>query len=821
MSLRILLAGQDDRAADRLLRELTDGAVACESRRVGSSAELADALRDAAPWDLVLLGHGAAELPAQPAIAQIRSHAAELPVVLVAGRIGEAAVADALRAGANDYLSSDRLAELSAVMHRCLDATAQQRHPRAGDAEAQESDSVAEGLLDSAPDAMLVVSGGTIVRANLQATALFGYERTELVGQPIEVLVPASIRAHHPQNTASYAAAPTVRHFGSVAKLRAAHRDGHEFPVEISLSPLPTPEGMLVVASIRDITARMEAEESLRLAEERFRGAFDQAPIGMALVATDGRFVRVNHALCELVGFSESQLLERDFADITHADDLDADQRYVERMLSGEIRTYQMQKRYIHASGDAIWVNLSVSLVRDNQDRPLHFIAQIQDISERRDLEAQLRHLADHDPLTGLLNRRGLEAAVSLAISRLARNGGSGALIVVDLDHFKSVNDTLGHGAGDELIIAAADLLKDRLRARDTVARLGGDEFAVVLPEASPAAATRVAETIVTAIRQQSLCLAGQPHQRITASVGVAILAPGIVNVEDALVAADLAMYDAKEAGRDRVAVNHSDGQGPNQTGSRLAWIQRIRAAIEEDRFTFHLQPILDLHTNEIRQHELLLRMLDEQGELVPPGAFLSVAERYGLIGEIDRWVAHQAILLIAEYEARGERLVLEVNLSGKTLSDPLMLPAIEQQLESTGIAPGSLIFEVTETAAVANMHVAREFANKLSTLGCRFALDDFGAGFGSFYYLKHLPADYLKIDGEFITRCIANRTDRHVIKALVGIAQGLQKQTIAECVEDQATLDFLRLNGVDFAQGYHIGRPVPIGEYRPSLLVP
>ncbi len=781
MSPRILLAGHDAGAVARLNAELSGGADAVAPGAVTTLAELGDALTDGAPWDLVLLGQDCAGLPADAATALIRAHAPQLPVLSVASP-------GSVPAGGGELAS-------------------------------HASDSVAEALLDSAPDAMLVVSQGTIVRANLQATALFGYERAELVGRPIEVLVPESIRAHHPQNTAAYTAAPTVRHFGSVAKLRAAHRDGHEFPVEISLSPLPTDEGMFVVASIRDITARMEAEESLRLAEERFRGAFDQAPIGMALVAVDGSFLKVNRALCDLVGYSEERLLGLDAAAITHPDDLLASQSHITSMLAGEIRIHQVEKRFIDTHGNVIWVNLSYSLVRDTAGHPLHFIAQIQDMRERRDLEEKLRHLADHDPLTGLLNRRGLEAELGHQITRLERSGTSGALIVVDLDHFKSVNDTLGHGAGDELIVAAADLLRNRLRARDTVARLGGDEFAIVLPNADAAAATQVAETIVTAIRQQSLCLAGQPHQRVTASVGVAILTPGIVNVEDALVAADLAMYDAKEAGRDQVAVNRGDGQDTNETGTRLAWIQRIRAAIEEDRFTFHLQPILDLRTGEIRQHELLLRMLDEQGELVPPGAFLSVAERYGLIGEIDRWVAHQAILLIAEYEARGEQLVLEVNLSGKTLSDPLMLPAIEQELERTGIDPASLIFEVTETAAVANMAVARQFAEKLSTLGCRFALDDFGAGFGSFYYLKHIPADYLKIDGEFVTRCIANRTDRHVIKALVGIAQGLQKQTIAECVEDQATLDFLRLNGVDFAQGYHVGRPVPVAEYRPALV--
>ncbi len=689
MGLRSLLVGLDDDTIDRIDVALSHAGVAWKPEHASTAPELEAALDAPECWDLALVGYGDVGLPCEAAVRLIRSHAQTVPVVVVSGEIGAEATADVLRAGATDYVSTERLDAIGPVLERC----------------------------------------------------------------------------------------------------------------------------------VQDTIAPMRSEASLRLAEERFRGAFDQAPIGMSLVGVDGRFLKVNRAMCELLGLSEDRLLELNFADITHPDDLATELEYTHRLLAGEIAIFQVEKRYIDASGETIWVNLSVSLVRDTEGRPLHFVAHVQDTSERRHLEEKLRHLADHDPLTGLLNRRGLEAELSLQITRLGNKGGCGALIVVDLDHFKSVNDTLGHGAGDELIVAVAGLLKDRLRTTDAVARLGGDEFAIVLPETDTAAAALVAESIVADVRRQTLCLAGQPHQRVTASVGVTMLQPGIASVEDALVAADLAMYDAKEAGRNRAAVNPGDGRDPNHTRSRLAWIQRIRTAIDEERFTFHLQPILDLRTGEIGQHELLLRMLDEHGEVVPPGAYLGVAERYGLVGELDRWAAHEAIRMIAEFAARDERLVLEVNLSGKSLGDPLMLPAIEQQLESSGIDPGTLIFEVTETAAVANMHVAREFARKLSALGCRFALDDFGAGFGSFYYLKHLPADYLKIDGEFVTRCIANRTDQHVIKALVGIAKGLRKQTIAECVEDQATLDFLRLNGVDFAQGYHVGRPVPALQYHPPLL--
>ncbi len=559
--------------------------------------------------------------------------------------------------------------------------------------------------------------------------------------------------------------------------------------------------------------------ESLQLAEERFRSAFDEAPIGMALVSLEGRFMKVNRSLCELIGYSEEELIQLNYQQITHLEDVDADRRYTAQMLNGEIRTYQMEKRYLAADGEEIWVHLSVSLVRDLTGEPVYFISQTQDITERRALEAQLRHLADHDPLTGLLNRRGLEAELAARIGRLDQiHDGRGALILLDLDHFKSVNNTLGHRAGDRLIVTVAALLVRRLRSTDRVARLGGDEFAVLLPDADGITASHVADSIIREIREHATVLAGRHHHRVTASAGVALLAAGVVGVEDAFVNADLALYDAKEAGRDRIAVHAGDSHDPSRTQSRLAWIHRIREAIADERFTFHLQPIVGLQSGTVRQYELLLRMIDEDGALVAPGAFLSVAERYGLIGELDRWVARQAVRMIAERAKQGEQLILEVNLSGRSLGDATLLQAIEHELKETGVDPAALIFEVTETAAVANFHLAREFADKLTALGCRFALDDFGAGFGSFYYLKHIPFDYLKIDGEFVTRCTSNRTDQFVIKALVGIAQGLDKQTIAECVEDEDTLRFLRSNGVDFAQGNHLGRPRPLSFPRPVL---
>ena len=301
----------------------------------------------------------------------------------------------------------------------------------------------------------------------------------------------------------------------------------------------------------------------------------------------------------------------------------------------------------------------------------------------------------------------------------------------------------------------------------------------------------------------------------ITASVGVALF-DGHKAVE-VLAFADLAMYEAKQAGRNRVAMYRPSGGHREQATARMAEAELVRRALEEDRFLLHCQPILDLKQNEVCQYELLLRLRAAEGyELLQPSSFLYIAERFGLIQEIDCWVARQAIALIAEHARAGRRLVLHVNLSGKSIGDPRVAALTEKAIEDSGIDPGCLIFELTETAAIASIEEAKAFAHRLRASGCRLALDDFGAGFGSFYYLKTLPFDYFKIDGEFIRGIVASPMDQLVVGAIVGIAQGMGKKTIAEFVTDDDTARLLEKSGVDYGQGYHFGRPRPLRDVLP-----
>ena len=382
------------------------------------------------------------------------------------------------------------------------------------------------------------------------------------------------------------------------------------------------------------------------------------------------------------------------------------------------------------------------------------------DVTERKRAEMRLRHLADHDPLTGIFNRRRLIEELDRQLRYAARSGRSGAVLVFDVDHLKFANDTYGHATGDTILKAVAEVLQSRTRETDIVARHAGDEFTVILPEATDDDALLVARDIRELLGER------QVSPPIMISAGVALFTgEEEITADEILVCADTALYEAKEHGGDQARVYRGQASGA------LRWVQRIRSALAEDRFVLYGQPIIDLQTGLIARRELLIRMLSDNGEIVSPGTFIPTAERFGLIREIDRWVTAAGLRV-----ALGGQPVA-INLSGYSIGEQSII-ALVQDAIAQGLTPASVSFEITETAAMTNLTAARSFAGTLADLGCTVALDDFGTGFGSFSYLKHIPARYLKIDIEFVRDLATDETDQQVVKAIVGIAHSLNKLT-------------------------------------------
>ena len=566
-------------------------------------------------------------------------------------------------------------------------------------------------------------------------------------------------------------------------------------------------------ATIRDVHARALAERAQADAEARFRTAFEEAPIGMAIATIDGRFLQVNRALCTFTGRDQDELEGTPLVRLMHPDDRDDEAQALARLARGDGGAIRGERRWLHAAGRIVWGAVNATLVRDGAGVPHHVLLQVQDVTERRRYEAELRYLADHDPLTGLLNRRAFARELESHLEYVHRYGPAGAALILDLDHFKNINDTLGHGTGDELIVSLARALQERLGDRVVIARLGGDELAFLVPEGDDADIAKAAAQILEAVRAQRVASPSGRLRSVSASIGIATFDDPRLSADDVLANADLAMYEAKDAGRDR-AVTYRPTSGSERLDGRVSWPDVIRDGLDEDRFVLQAQPIMNLATGDTGQFELLLRLRDPFGELISPAAFLPAAERYDLIGAIDRWVVSRSIAMLAEENRRGKRLTFEVNISGRSAGDPDLLALIEGELRTHEVDPAQVIFEITETTAVANIPRAQEFAHRLAALGCRFALDDFGAAFASFYYLKHLPFDYLKIDGEFVRGCVTDRTDQLVIQAVVDIARGLGKRTVAEMVGDEETLNLVRDLGVDYVQGFNIGKPAPLARW-------
>ncbi len=544
--------------------------------------------------------------------------------------------------------------------------------------------------------------------------------------------------------------------------------------------------------------------------EERFRSAFDLAPIGMALVALDGRWLRVNHSLCQIVGYSEEEFKQMNFQAITHPEDIGHFLSNINRVLEGRLLTCQMEKRYIHKDGHEVWVLIGVSLIRDSESQSLHLIFQIQDITDRKRAEQQLVHEAFHDSLTGLPNRSWFMEQLKLSMEQAKQDYSRlFAILFLDLDRFKLINDSIGHMVGDQLLVGIAQRLQQHLRAGDKVARLGGDEFTILLNNIQDASeAVHVAERIQRHVAKPFNL--GSYETFTTASIGIAIFNEEYEKPEDLLRDADTAMYQAKSLGKARYVIFD---KGMHLHAMNLLTLETdLRRAIERREFFVMYQPIVSLKTGRLAGFEALVRWQHPERGLIYPDEFVSVAEETGCIVPIGQWMLLESCRQLKRWQenfALEMPLSISVNLSGKQFAHSDLLDQIMKTLDVTGLDPHSLKLEITESIVMQNIEGATKMIEQLRAIGVELSIDDFGTGYSSLSYLHRLPIDTLKIDRSFVTRIGENNENREIVRTIVMLAQNLGKAVVAEGVETKEQLEWLRNLKCQYGQGYLFSKPL------------
>jgi diguanylate cyclase (GGDEF)-like protein len=437
------------------------------------------------------------------------------------------------------------------------------------------------------------------------------------------------------------------------------------------------------------------------------------------------------------------------------------------------------------------------------------------DVSKERRLHRALHYQASHDALTGLINRREFENRLTAAVDDARQDKEARhALLYLDLDQFKLVNDTCGHPAGDQLLKQITGVLQSRVRGGDTLARLGGDEFGILLTDCSLDQAMRIGESLRQAIRDYRFVWQGGVLE-VGASIGIVGISKETATVATVMSAADVACYSAKDSGRNRVQLYKPDNMPERHR--EMHWVSKLTRACDESSFELFYQPIVPIvaAAGEREHFELMLRLKDESGAWVTPAEFIPAAERYNVMPSIDRWVVREALDHVVHRAESGMKpYTIAVNLSGTSLNDERFLEYLINELSRNNLAPGAVCFEITETAAIANLSNVVHFMRELKSHGCHFALDDFGSGLSSFMYLKTLPVDYLKIDGQFVENVTRDPIDRSMVEAISQVGKAMGIQTIAERVESQEVFDELGRLGIGFAQGYHVARPKTAKEF-------
>ena len=684
------------------------------------------------------------------------------------------------------------------------------------------SESRYRGLFESVIDGVYIASReGDLITVNPALVEMLGYETAAELKNAGRTTMLYVNPIDRERVFARLEAEGIVKNF----EYRLRRKDGSEIVVLENSRAIHDEEGNVVAheGTITDITERKRAET--RVFEEKERAQVTLQSIGDGVITTDaeGNVDYINPVAQDLTAWEIRSARGKpidDIMTIVNANTRASVENPVMRCLKeGRVISLADDSVLVTKAGNEVPIQDSAAPIRDRIGNIVGAVMVFHDVSRESRLFRQLSYQASHDAVTGLINRREFENRLVAALEATHENNEqTHALLYLDLDQFNVVNDTFGHTAGDELLLRISELVQDNIRSTDVLARLGGDEFGILLERCSQDLAMEVAETVRSAIEDYRFEWQ-DAFTSVRCSIGVVMVTHESPNVASIMSSADVACYSAKDMGRNQIHLyQDSDASLRHE---EMKWVTRITSAVEENRLELFYQPIIGIgkESSKARGHyELLLRMRDEHGKLVMPDMFIPAAERYNLMSKLDRWVIHEALTQLADRNPGSDtaRFTIAINLSGTSLSEDRFLEYVIDELEKQKLPADAICFEITETAAISNLSRVIHFMQVLKKLGCKFSLDDFGSGLSSFTYLKNLPVDYLKIDGQFIHNVAEDSVDESMVMAINQVGKAMGIKTIAERVESKEVLDKLSEIGVEFAQGYYIARPTSVQTFEP-----
>ena len=701
-------------------------------------------------------------------------------------------------------------ARLAETINRLFDALGER------DQKIQGRDRLFRDFARTLPEIVLI-HDEKIMLANLPAAGLVGLEPEQLIGREVADLVKPAYRALFRKTLAKRMAGQTAPR-----RLEIQLINGNESGlwVEAQSSSIEFQGRRAVLTVARDVSHRKSLEVSLSRSKRQAQYTLESISEGVITTDNDGRIDYMNRAAEALIGTNRDDAAGHRIGELFKLVD-DADRRSlgdpVERCLAMR-RRVNMGRRAVLVTQDGEHehsVELTASPVRGPGSSIVGTVMVIHDVSELRGLTRQMSYQATHDPLTGLINRREFERRLDEAMDTAHAEESVHMLFYMDLDRFKAVNDSCGHLAGDNMLREVATLIKDEVRDSDYVGRLGGDEFGALLIGCPIDKARQIAQDICNAIAAYRFVWKDKIFN-IGISIGLVEISHVSGSLQDVMSAADSACYVAKQQGRGQVHVYSARDEAVARERGDIQWLRELQSALHEDSFELAVQPILSMHERPDSgpSAEVLIRLPDERGKIGDTAEFLRPADRYQLMPQIDRWVINATLAAISSGEIKlpGMRSVA-INISGQTLGDEAFLSFVVEALDRTGIVPTAICFEVTEQAILSNVQHAQRFIEVLHGIGCEFSLDDFGSGLGSFSSLKHLPIDYLKIDGTYTRNLQSDLVNQEMVAAMIKLARTMEFRVVAEQVEHQEDFDWLRDVGVDFVQGYFIDAPAALGQ--------